>query len=177
MSEMTKPLSIKSRWTISALGLVAALVSFWGVEAYVAKHQREVVAPQRLFEHLLGVRAGEFELDAGRLAPEPFRLAERTLVEAGLTRDLELSGHPDPVAATTRLLAPATRHLLDDDSLNRLLTERLRDLPEEWRVVERTPEHWLVQAGASCLELAYAEDASEPGWRWVAIGGCPGESG
>lgn len=177
MREMTKPISIKSRWIISAVGLVAALVSFWGVDAYVAKHQRENVAPQRLFDHLFGVHAGDLELDVARLSLEPFRQAEQALVETGLTRDLTQSGHPDPPAATLNLLAPATRHLLDDETLRRLLTERLRMLPDDWRVIERTPVHWRVQAGGSCLELAYQDAAPEERWRWIAIGRCPGETG
>lgn len=162
---------------MSGLGLLIALAGFWGVKSYVAKHQREVVMPQQLMDHLQGVRLGRNDLDAGVLAVEPLRLVEHDLIRAQLNGDLERAGHPDPDAASGYLLTLATAYLEIEASLMRVLTGRLKSLPEDWRIVEKTADLWTIQAGDNCLALAYQPEVSQQSWRWVSIGDCLADTG
>lgn len=167
----TAPVSIQTRWGMSAVGLLIAMAGFWGVKGHIAEQQREVLAPQRLLKHLEGVHQGRNDLDARLLFQAAFVEREEAAVRSGLIRDLRQSGHPDPADATDRLLPMATRYLRAEDDLVAVLTRRLQALPDDWTTVKK-PGLWQVHAGDSCMTLAFKREEPQVLWQWESFQGC-----
>ncbi|GGX58367.1 hypothetical protein [Saccharospirillum salsuginis] len=170
--------SRKAVWSGVVLVVVLLGSSAWGVAWYQAKQEREVLAPQRLLDHLASVRAGQAELMAEQIAIDGLKPVEIARIRSALRADLETSAHPDPEAAAERLLSSATAHLDSDEGTVAALERWLRRNAEtDWQPLDQQPDRWLVRAGEACLELMFQSDEPEVTWRWVAVSDCPVETG
>lgn len=156
-------------WAVLAL-LVAALG--WGTQAWLARQERLVHAPQRLLEHLQAVQAGRAELDAAALHARSLRADQRAWLRTQLVRDLEATAHPDPEAGAESLLIPAMAPLDEPAALSAALGRRLRALPPPWETRQRDDERWRLASGDQCLELAHVAADDEPRWQWTSLGPC-----
>ncbi len=159
-----------------AVVCVAVLVgaSLWSWSWYQAKQEREVYAPQRLFEHLREVRAGEASLQADYVQWVQLKPLEIARIEEALAEDLRLTPHPEPDRAVALLLPAATAHLDTETGALSALESWLRVATnEEWGLVEQQSERWLVRAGEPCLELVLQQSEPEVVWQWVAVAECP----
>lgn len=165
-------------WSAVVLSVVLLGGSAWGVAWYQAKQEREVLAPQRLLDHLVAVSAGEAELSADQVVIDGLRPVEVERIRLALRADFEATPHPDPDAAVERLMASATAHLASEEGTIAALERWLRRLPEtDWRLLDQQTDRWLVRSGGRCLELLFQADAPEVEWRWVAVSDCPAETG
>ena len=170
--------SRKTVWSGVVLIVVLLGSSAWGVAWYQAKQEREVLAPQRLLDHLVLVQAGQAELMAEQVVIDGLKPIEIERIRSALRADLEGSAHPDPEAAVERLLASATAHLDSEEGSVAALERWLRrHTAADWQPMDQQPDRWLVRAGETCLELRFQSDEPEVTWRWVAVSDCPVETG
>ncbi|MHA7878581.1 MAG: hypothetical protein ACX931_02235 [Saccharospirillum sp.] len=155
------------------MAFVMMVAGYWGLLQYQDKQAREVDAPQTLLVTLQAVSQGETALDDSVIEPDRLRsdLSERIASE--LVADLTDSGHPDPAVGAQQLLASATVHLQSQDGLLASLERVLVGLGDEtWQPLVQQPQEWVVQAGESCLLLAYAGSEPEHYWVWVGLTAC-----
>jgi len=170
--------SRKFLWFGGALVAVLLGSTAWGVAWYQAKQEREVLAPQRLLDHLAMVRAGQAELMADQVVIKGLKPVEIERIRAELRVDMDASDHPDPEAAVERLLSIATAHLDSEEGTVAALERWLRQYTEaDWQPLDQQPGRWRVRAGEACLDLMLQSEEPEVEWRWVAVTDCPAETG
>ena len=134
-------------------------------------------APQRLFDHLREVRAGEASLKADYVQWVRLKPLEIARIQEALTEDLGLTPHPDPSKAVALLLPAATAHLdTEAGALSALEFWLQVSTDEEWALVDQQPDRWLVRVGEPCLELALQQSDPEVLWQWVGVSECPAPS-
>lgn len=168
----------KGVWS-AVIGLVLVLaVGSGGMAWYQAKQEREVLAPQRLVDHLKAVQAGDAELSENDVVIEQLRPVEVERIRLALRADLEATAHPDPTSAVSQLMDTATAHLESEEGTLAAIERWLRRQPssQDWSIVKQTPEQWWVRAGEHCLSLMFDAQASDVVWRWQAVTECPTSS-